>query len=416
MMTLRLTLSGLLPIALLSGCWFTDEWEDLLDGHLCESNVQCIDEWSCVDGVCVEGSAPDDAGPDDAGPDDAGPVDAGFVDAGFDAGPSDAGFDAGYDAGPPANSAPVLDSANLSTNGVTATLTVLVTDPDHASVELSIVWQTGGSVELVTVMTGSARSIQHSYARAGTYAGSIFATDGAGAQSNTLVVTPVAALPSSGLLLHMKFDSDLNDETGKTVTDYGTIGYVDDRHGFGSRAIDMYNGNSPSENPLLSMPTLAGMTESFSIAVWVRPVTGSINNKRIIGQGDWMNLNAPSNNVYFMELDGLSAADSGPQVGGTETPVDIWAFYVGVAEKLGPGSTQITFYKDATAVETQTLAIELDNPGSCRFYLGHFPASDLCADTESDEFTGLNAYMDDVRVFARALTADEVSALFYEGM
>lgn len=64
----------------------------------CTTPADCLDGWSCVQGICFP-RAPVDAGPVDAGPLDAGPRDSGEVDAGVDAG-ADAAADAGRDAGP----------------------------------------------------------------------------------------------------------------------------------------------------------------------------------------------------------------------------------------------------------------------------------------------------------------------------
>lgn len=406
------------PIALFPACFFEETYDDLLVGHTCEATDDCVEGWSCVDDVCVMGAP--DAGSVDAGAADAGRVDAGAPDAGFDAGSADAGYDAGAmdagsDAGPPPNEAPVVESATTFTDGVNVTLQLQVSDDVDTMVDVSIVWQAAGLTEVVSIATGVVVNLAHSYARAGAYSGEVFATDGEGAQGNVFSFSPVAALPSTGLLLHMKFDGNLNDQAGNTVTSSGTIDYTDDRHGFGSRAVDMRGTGGADEVPLLSVANLAQMTESFTMAVWVSPVINGLSNRRVIGQGNWMNINSPNSNPYFMELDGLSPAASGIQVGGTAAPLGQWRFLVGVVEELDPGVTRVTLYRDSVVDETVVYSVNLDNPGACRFYIGSFPRSDLCTDTQADEFSGLDAYVDDVRVFNRALTADEISALFFEG-
>ena len=55
-----------------------------------------------------------------------------------------------------------------------------------------------------------------------------------------------------------------------------------------------------------------------------------------------------------------------------------------------------------------------NRPG-CLTYIGRFADNGGCTGTQANEFSTLPANVDDVRVYNRALTPVEVSALFREG-
>jgi hypothetical protein len=63
----------------------------------------------------------------------------------------------------------------------------------------------------------------------------------------------------------------------------------------------------------------------------------------------------------------------------------------------------------------------LINPGvltpgtGCRFFVGHEPDNDDCNASQAAEFGDLPAFVDDIRVYDRALSAADVSALYAEG-
>ncbi len=153
---------------------------------------------------------------------------------------------------------------------------------------------------------------------------------------------------------------------------------------------------------------------SFTIAAWVHADSQG-NNDRLVGQGDHFNLYfSSSNKVAFGMLDGWQPNSNGVRVIDAGTHPDYtWTLYVGVVE-AGVGNSTLRLYKDGVEVASQSFAQTFTNPGTCRFYMGHMPGASSCTDTQVDEFARVDAMLDDVRVYGRALSAGEVGLLFVE--
>jgi hypothetical protein len=297
-------------------------------------------------------------------------------------------------------------------DGFKAFLDVTVADDDQV-VSIVIDWGDG-----TTETVSSPQPLTHTshiYPAVGAYEIKLVVTDNDGAQAD-LAVPVTTTLPTSGLILHTPFDDSLTSSVGSAFSNGGLVEVYGAGRNGGS-AFDMRGQNDSSTNALLHQPAL-NMSQSFSLALWVKPQIGVNSESRIVGQGQWFNLFTNSGGyISWGVLDSNGYSDASTRisfVNPAKIPTSTWTFYVGVVEQQG-ANTALRLYQNGALVadalhENKAYA----TPGSCKFYVGLQPNDNYCTGTQPREFQAFPGYVDDLRVYNRALTDGEIQALFNE--
>ncbi len=204
------------------------------------------------------------------------------------------------------------------------------------------------------------------------------------------------------------FDNQASGEIGVSSS-FTEPDFATDRFGFGEQALDMIeNFNSDFYLALASDPLEVG--NEVTMAVWFQGESFG-NNERIVGIGEWFALQFESSDtVRFGAVDILEPGEPGVV---DSTPIDpeAWTFLAGVVEQDGEGTT-IRLYRDGELVSEETFG-EVPSAPQCRFYVGTFDQGNLC--DSLNEPQKLHGFVDDVRLYDRALSAEEIELLYREG-
>jgi len=207
-------------------------------------------------------------------------------------------------------------------------------------------------------------------------------------------------LPITGLTAHYPFNGGANDLSGKE--NHGTINgaaLTSDRYGLLSSAFS-FDG----ENDSIVIPDSSSLhiTQQISIAAWVFPTAQK--TQEIVRKG--AGVNGPTAAPYSLALSGtgdivfsLRPNLQFIQVRKTGYPLAVWLFLVGTYD-----GTTMKLYVNGN-LESQTLVSGSLNENSSQLLIG--TRLNLPADT----FQGI---IDDVRIYNRALTSEEIELLYSE--
>lgn len=317
----------------------------------------------------------------------------------------------------PRNEIPAISNVTAANDGFKVTLSVNATDADDRVEKLVIDWK-DGTVEEIAWTGGASMALSHTYGASGTFQVSIVAYDSRLAASHPATIDVKTTVPSDNLALYLPFDGRYTDQQGHAMTLRGREGYASDRFGLGEKAIDLRANNGDAGTfPLLSTGNLA-FSQDFAITLWMRVSTGqSLNGARIAGQGDWFNFYDNGGKIAFGIMNGTSAQSGKAQLTDPQqSAAGGWIFYTGMVRyDTQTRKSTIALYRNGRLVASRQEDSVLNNPGRCRFYVGsHVGQGTSCDGNEADEFSGLNAAVDDVRIYNRALTDAEIEALYRE--
>jgi hypothetical protein len=186
--------------------------------------------------------------------------------------------------------------------------------------------------------------------------------------------------------------------------------FTADRFGLADRALDLTENFGNDYDMALASDPLE-LDGDITLAVWIRGSSQG-GDERIVGQGDWFTLSfAPGSSVRFGLVDGSDPQEPSVVSPGGHDGV-VWTFYAGVVE-TGGGETTLKLYRDGNLVASDTATGAFAPPPACRFYVGNYDQGNLCASL--DRPRRLLGFVDDVRVYDRALSDEEVEALYAEG-
>ena len=207
-----------------------------------------------------------------------------------------------------------------------------------------------------------------------------------------------------GLVAWYPFDGNASDMSGNG--NHGTVNGATlstDRHG---QTTNAYSFDGENDFIDLNNPSILGTTNNFSIIAWVRSGTGSIYGEFNAASGNTRNYfyitsgNRLGMDQYFptggavnsLELSELNQTNSWNQVGYTRAEAN-WSFFAnGELMNLGSNSEN---YSGSTP--------DLGYIGARAYTYGGYSAG------VKDFFTGS---IDDIRIYDRALSTEEVSALY----
>ena len=193
-----------------------------------------------------------------------------------------------------------------------------------------------------------------------------------------------------------------------------------DRFGAGDDAADLFAAGASG---LITVPLAATeMTGAFTLALWVQlDAFGNFqnNNEQIAGVEGFFALHSRSGNadVRFGRLAGNSELDPDQNVPRSpDFPLGAdWTFLAGVVEDAGATFTA-TLYVDGVAVDSRELPAGVEvRSGSCHLAVGAKSENGACNATAlSDMQNPFPGNVDDIRLFDRALSANEIFALSLE--
>ena len=227
--------------------------------------------------------------------------------------------------------------------------------------------------------------------------------------------TPVRAADiATGLVGYWKLDGNASDSSGKGK--HGTlIGGTPTKDRFGITGASLsFNGSSD----YITLPTSTlAYNSSATYAAWIDPE--NLTQKGAILGHDTNNLADYSDALcggFWLKTSsfrGTVYSNTGYQVITTAATAGVWQHIVFVKDIA---NSQIKLYKNGVLISTVAFTpatLGVDGTVQCglnRLMVARFNSSNT--DGPQDKFNG---YIDDVRIYNRALTADDVLALYNNG-
>jgi hypothetical protein len=337
-------------------------------------------------------------------------------DAGSDPWLSDTDFDGLSDADEVANgtdptaftnTAPTvtIDSAPILLNQVT--LNASTTDAENNITTVTIDWGDSSDDTVIeqdvdNPIDLSSISEVHTYAGAGDFTITVTVVDlGDETDSDTAMVTSTV-FPQNPVV-ELDFDMNTTNTGSGPDSSARNISYATDRFGFGDRAGDTYSMGNADEGGIITFQNL-NLGSTFTYSMWINLRQGQ--SYSVMGQGNGVGLFFNSYVATFAPAQGSNPDDEDVQ---TTVQQDTWTHLAGVVN-----GDEVSLYKDGVFVDGKTYMNLLTQDTNCQFWLGTAPRNNFCTDDTPNEFTNLNALLDDVRVFDRALSELEVIALSQE--
>ena len=326
-----------------------------------------------------------------------------------------------------ANLTPTISNLTSSIAGSTVTFGATVTDNNLATV--SINWGDGSPATAVTATSGTPFTKQHTYTSSSDYTITLTATD-AGALTATATKAVSILDITSNLLAYYKLDGNLNDSSGngKNGTKAGACVFNDfNRNNLGTSAL-RFNANDGGAGCLVDnlgsaqTPFLA-YSQNFTYSLWIKPSSG--NDMWVFGQSStngatqWARFvlgqtEDKANGSVNVGVNG-KASFFIPAAGGNSLLVTdptaysqtAWTHYAAVVSNSAGNST-VKLYKNGALIATTVKNnVTYTNPSTS--------SPNLMASERNDNNSGQRPYLgllDDLRVYARALAANEVAALY----
>ncbi len=222
---------------------------------------------------------------------------------------------------------------------------------------------------------------------------------------SVIFYSPLSSL-KEGLLLHLPFNGNAKDSSI-----YGNHGFAlgailaKDRHGLENHA---YYFDGVDDFVEVAHDTSLYVYNEFSISVWINPLSFNRMGSRIvdksIGSSYGLNLDTYDKNFEGRRIR-LQAANSGLYM--SETPLDTATWYhIVTTFKDGYNAIYINGQLDFEATGPITYLKNADTPLRIGFDTG--------VRVGPDYDDGFHGYIDDVRLYNRVLTEDEIQRLFQE--
>ncbi len=299
---------------------------------------------------------------------------------------------------PPPNQPPSITTltANPDTMLVTESTTITCMADDVEGDHLSYAWEV-----LHGSFTGVGASITWTAPdSAGTFTITCKVIDTQGGVDSAqveIVVEPIP-IPTKGLIVYYPFNGNANDESGHSY--HGTVNdatLVSDRFGIANRAFE-FDGNN---DYITANPVLPTGNEPRSISVWFNTTSASgfngWNVNTIVSWGSPSNNRMSAVQVYKSELMFGAFGTAYDVRSGVLVNDGNW-HHVVIANN---GST-VTIYLDNEAIKSENKIL---NTSSSILSMGS-------RINQGNQY--MDGLIDDVRIYDRTLTKDEVSALFKE--
>jgi hypothetical protein len=301
----------------------------------------------------------------------------------------------------PTNHSPVISSLTASKDTVNITescaLTCVATDQDgdpltyNWSLDAGSISGTGSSVTWTSPNVSGANIVVCEV------------TDGhGGSVTDSVTVTVTGQMPTQGLIAYYPFHGNANDESGNgnNGTVFGAA-LTSDRFGNPNNAYS-FDGNDRIDVP--DDPSLTLNSDQFTILSWVQFSAFGVDGGYYLmghseGPGDtdkW---------IFWLANDNIKLI-VGPSAGWIrigDAPFQIGNWYHVVIRKNG---NELAAFVDASLIGTNSVSFVIPDPNAT------FQIGTAEPDRPNRPFRGI---IDDVRIYNRALSSEEIGTLFFEG-
>lgn len=312
-------------------------------------------------------------------------------------------FEARTDPSDSTNIAPTVDAELEVADGIRAVFRVEYDDEDTSVVALR--YTIDGGSERVVDVTGetSPVDIEHIFSSAGDHEFSVVAFDGQLDSEPSVVVYNVGIPLGASNEWPIQGDSDLfdgfiTDDAGGLDLRAENIAFVTGRNGLGRSAADV---NFLGENGLMTTDPVA-LGRNFTMVTFID--FGRIfSDQDVFGHAGIFSLGASSSGLTLTDLS-AGQRDLDSHSLGPDFEDDGYRLIIVVVE-----DGNISVYVGDELVMSGTHSA--DDP-RCQLFFGQ-PASLECTELERapSSSNGVNAVFDDMRVYPRALSANEIVAL-----
>lgn len=305
------------------------------------------------------------------------------------------------------NQAPIVWAGNdqTITFGGTALLSGIVNDDGLPSTPGAVItsWSTVSGPGSVSFGNSSATSTTAQFSTAGTYVLRLTASDGQISSSDQVTIT-VNAANQSGLVGHWTFDNITNGtvaDTSGLANDGSIQGNPQVVSGPSGSALD-FNGSSDFVQ--VADSSSLDVTDQITLAAWIRPErngTQYVIKKATYGETDGFELSLSSSGSIFVRFNQASERNAHRLDSSINYPTDgstwlhVVATYDGNTIKLYINGQLDSSKADQFEIATNDLA--------------------LAFGAESDGYRAYSGSLDDVAIYDRALSAEEVQALYFSG-
>ena len=208
-----------------------------------------------------------------------------------------------------------------------------------------------------------------------------------------------ADLPTTGLVAHYPFDGNAADATQNSNDGevYGPVP-VEDRFHLPNSA---YSFDGVDDYIILDSLLNGHPTASITIACWIY-INGEITAGRIVDNQDWTDGNPKGFNLYYNDDNGINFypdIHNSYYLSGSALERNEWHF---VAASWDGSTVKIHINNSLTTTGANSGPLEISNT---RLVIGNAPTRDRSFD----------GAIDDIRIYNRALTVDEIAELYAEG-
>jgi hypothetical protein len=315
------------------------------------------------------------------------------------------------------NMAPTFATVDVSLTGETARVTADVDDTDLNVTTVTIAWG-DGSADTVLTTGFDAIDVQHQYTASGEFVVTVTAADEELLTAEYTENVMPWVFPNDAIL-RLALDGNTANTGTQTITvsPYAVTAYTTDRHGTGNRAANLFNNGDSGSGGMITTPNLS-LGREFTFSVWVLSNGTNNNNVNFMGQNNWFTIYSSGNRMRFGIVNGTTPDEGADDPAeSSNMPTGVWRHYVGVVARAGASlsQTEARFYVNGALIGTETFSL-LDSPNTCGLHIGS-PADsgNYCSSTSSsDTSNNFNGQVDDVRVYRRALSAEEVALLYAE--
>jgi hypothetical protein len=336
-------------------------------------------------------------------------------------------FHNGSDPTDPDSIPPEVFVEAIASDGIVATLTVAFSDPDGPVMEIRYSVDDGEETRIdVSANTTGTVDIPITFTTGGTHAVRVTAVDG-NFLSEPAVVSYDVAAPTDGLThyypIEGEYSSPFADSIGDADAAAETMSLVTGRDGRAQSAGRTYVDN---ERPagLINTPEDV-LTPAFSVSLWIDLSADS--NGILLGQYGSFMVEGSSNTLSLYELNTFdNNSGSGDQ---GETMTLIGSGSVGPADDVNRGFHLLTvivaggigslYLNDTMLFEAPISTVG----GSCGVVFGQpgmidkvgdvFNCSGTPAPSDPDD-PRVDVVFDDIRIYSRALSANEVTAIYWD--
>jgi hypothetical protein len=314
------------------------------------------------------------------------------------------------------NTAPTFATVDVTVTGATATATADVDDAEDNVVSVTIDWG-DGSADTVLTTGFDAVDEQHVYSVNGSYNVTVRATDLGGLTVQYMEGVMPTTFPGDAIL-HLTLDGNTTNSGSEiiTVSASNVTSYVGDRDAVASKAADLYNSGSSGSGGIIGTTNL-NLGSNVTFSIWVKHDGTFGNNVNFFGVGNWFTIYSTSSKMRFGPVTSNNpdeSLDDPAEVG--NLPTGVWRHYVGVVAQTSGSTSESRFYVNGALIGMETFNTLQADPTACRVHLGSPAQSgNYCTSSTSDDtMNNFNGAVDDVRIYRRALTSAEVTALYAE--